>query len=790
MKTRRGEFPLEIKISFRKLFETYRAQLDSASAINRAHAESILKVAKEFPKLTEGLESEEEVKQYQEQIDLILDDLFPVVATKNEIKVATTPFQEFIFKSTQRYKNIISTVGDDFELELINFNENYFYIMGCSIILGQYYGYNVDFRRPFYYNIPDENGSVRNYRVLYNGDFIEIEKTDKAKDITQEDVDELLENFDNIEVWKEKFPVGGWIFKGFVIANMFDVTLDTSISDFKSHLLRGQTETDVNTEAEFERIFRNIFNLPDIEIGFSDFNAEEDRFEKILYKNLDSFILRDKEFEDCRDALCDTSYYVLFKNHDLYVVTNTEKYHELYPENVLYKKLLDQGFKSAIFASIVHKGNMLGVLELASPQVNALNTINANKLDDIMPFLIDSVVRAKEQMDNELELIIQEECTSIHSSVHWKFRNEAKRYTGNIAAGRPSYFREVVFRDVYPLYGQIDIIGSSAARNEATKKDLVLQLESVQNILRQLCKLEPLPIYEHLDFRINNYLDDLEEELQVNSERQVYTFLQSEIVPLLQHVQARNSGLEDVIGEYNALIDAESGLVYKHRRDFDDSVMSINKKMASVIDRKQVEAQNMYPHYFERYKTDGVEHNLYIGEAITKHRDFNKIYLYNLRLWQLQVMCEMENSYYRMKDQLPLQLEVASMILSFNSSLSLRFRMDEKRFDVDGTYNARYEVVKKRVDKAFIKGTEERVTKAGKITIIYSQKEDEKEYLKYVSFLQHKKQLDSDVEIVKLEDLQGVTGLKAIRVSVLYSKEASNAKEYYTYDDLMDQISA
>jgi hypothetical protein len=26
--------------------------------------------------------------------------------------------------------------------------------------------------------------------------------------------------------------------------------------------------------------------------------------------------------------------------------------------------------------------------------------------------------------------------------------------------------------------------------------------------------------------------------------------------------------------------------------------------------------------------------------------------------------------------------------------------MDEKRFDVDGTYNARYEVVKKRIDKA------------------------------------------------------------------------------------------
>jgi hypothetical protein len=48
--------------------------------------------------------------------------------------------------------------------------------------------------------------------------------------------------------------------------------------------------------------------------------------------------------------------------------------------------------------------------------------------------------------------------------------------------------------------------------------------------------------------------------------------------------------------------------------------------------------------------------------------------------------------------------------------------------------------------------------------------------------------LDNDEEILELEDLQGVTGLKAIRVSVLYSKKVDDKKEYYTYDDLIDQI--
>src|SRR5690606_21737870 len=148
-------------------------------------------------------------------------------------------------------------------------------------------------------------------------------------------------------------------------------------------------------------------------------------------------------------------------------------------------------------------------------------------------------------------------------------------------------------------------------------------------------------------------------------------------------------------------------------------------------------------------KTDGVEHNMYIGESITKIDSFNMIYLYNLRLWQLQVMCEMENEYYQNQNDYPIALDVASMILVFNQPLSIRFRMDEKRFDVDGTYNARYEVVKKRVDKAFIKGTEERITQKGKLTIVYSQKEDEQEYVRYIKFLQSKSILDKDLEFLE-----------------------------------------
>ena len=46
------------------------------------------------------------------------------------------------------------------------------------------------------------------------------------------------------------------------------------------------------------------------------------------------------------------------------------------------------------------------------------------------------------------------------------------------------------------------------------------------------------------------------------------------------------------------------------------------------------------------------------------------------------------------------------------------------------------------------------------------------------------------MNVIEVEDLQGVTGLKALRVNVLYNFGAEENKEYYTWDDLMKELDA
>jgi len=258
---------------------------------------------------------------------------------------------------------------------------------------------------------------------------------------------------------------------------------------------------------------------------------------------------------------------------------------------------------------------------------------------------------------------------------------------------------------------------------------------------------------------------------------------------LIEDFSKKSEELMNLVEEYQAKLNPDTGMIYNHRKHYDETVQIINRTMARVLDKKQRDAQKIYPHYFERYKTDGVDHNIYIGEDLTYNKPFNKDYLYNLRLWQLVTMCEMENKFYQLQKTTPIKLDASSLILVFNATLSIRYRMDEKKFDVDGTYNARYEIIKKRIDKAFIKDTEERITQKGKLAIIYSYNSDEEEYLKYVKYLQTRNYLGDQVELLELEDVQGVIGLRALRVNIIYQKKVLTGENEIDTNDLVAYLS-
>jgi hypothetical protein len=66
----------------------------------------------------------------------------------------------------------------------------------------------------------------------------------------------------------------------------------------------------------------------------------------------------------------------------------------------------------------------------------------------------------------------------------------------------------------------------------------------------------------------------------------------------------------------------------------------INKTIIDYLDEAKNELQESYPYYFEKFRTDGVEYDIYIGQSMRPDIPFDVLYLKNLRLWQLKSMAD------------------------------------------------------------------------------------------------------------------------------------------------------
>jgi hypothetical protein len=210
----------------------------------------------------------------------------------------------------------------------------------------------------------------------------------------------------------------------------------------------------------------------------------------------------------------------------------------------------------------------------------------------------------------------------------------------------------------------------------------------------------------------------------------------------------------------------EKGLFFSHRRALEGSMQTLNSAISEHLDIFKSEVQTVFPCYFEKFRTDGVEFDIYIGQSITPEKPFNQLYLKNIRLSQLASMAKITQITHKLLPSLEKKLSTTQLIFIHSTEIDISFRNDERRFDVEGAYNIRYQIIKKRIDKVHLLDSPERLTQPTKIALVYINPKEVQEYVGYINFLQNKGILQDDLEYLDLEELQGVSGLKALRVGV------------------------
>lgn len=757
--------PYLAKFSFFKLIQSLKTK---NAAQNKILSETIAHLEELEEKLQEGNNTWEELYQ-QEDFDLLMAHIFPSFFFKDQLGFIKGPFENHQFRF--RTKPFINLLEEDrWEIKLNNqrfmSSNTQNILLAGIVVLNTFYKQELDIYTGEGMVLRDRNTFLeRHYKFNMELDFMEVKAIKPLKKLSKKKIQELLDNPFNDELWVKHIPPEHFTFEGFIIGFINDVTREEILSIGKE--LAAQEGGKANHESDLnylEILIRSYLNMPDLRLGAIQ------TIDLPWSESLTWSLLRHHNEQMLRTSLNDreSAYGQLFYKEKPIIVEDLSLRQHLSP---LENALLEQGVRSLLLAPLTNDdGRLVSIFELASPEPYRFSQFTLIQLEAFISIFETGTNKFIQEMENSVRLTIQQEFTSIHPSVEWKFREVASKcFWERVIEGQQASPDPIVFKNVYPLYGQADIVGSSRQRNNSIKKDLTDNLERLHQLLTACRATVHFHLFDVYAEKVKDILDRFNAGDFVSSdESTVVELLTQQIHPLLRTLSNRFPKLpHSSLQSYFDYLDPELDIVYRHRKDYEDSVSLLNRTISHYLLQEEEKMQEILPHYFEKFQTDGVEYNLYLGKTLLEDGEFHDFYLKDFRLWQLIVMCEITRLVARKSKSFPMPLTTAQLVFVYNSSLSIRFQMDEKQFDVDGAYNVRYEILKKRIDKAYIKGTDERLTQAGKIAIVWLQEKDRMEYQEYLDHLVRNKYIKPEIEDLDLERMQGVEGLKAIRVEVI-----------------------
>lgn len=426
------------------------------------------------------------------------------------------------------------------------------------------------------------------------------------------------------------------------------------------------------------------------------------------------------------------------------------------------RMLVHQGVRSMLLIPLVvralkNKGakQLAGIVGLISDRPHNFDGLDCKYAEELMPAFTAALRQA-----------IQQRFTNIHPAVEWRFLQEAERRSWGLAS------EPIVFANVYPLYGISDIRGSSEERNRAIQTDLLEQFQLGMQVVEAVCQFQESSLGEQLQLDLLDYIEQIKERVTVDAEVSALRVLGDRLEVYLDYFAQCGTEALTAVETYRQSCNNSHKSVYISRARYDQTISQINSLLKETWERWQVRMQQITPHYCDVESTDGINHMIYVGESIDSK--FSVYHLRSLRYEQLRAVCDCARTAFKFQTLYNTQMEVTHLILVQDLTVDIiHDENTEKLFEVRGTRDIRYEIVKKRIDKAVDEESRTRITQPGMLTLVYSSEEEWAEYQQYLRYLSREGWIEPEIQSGTVEPLQGITGLKFARVRVLPAADDS-----------------
>jgi hypothetical protein len=721
---------------------------------------------KKAPELLGTIEDATVLERHRELVDILMAAVFPPAFWEQEYGAAMIPFQLRGFYATPALRSLLMT--EDGALKgRVNLDEAMVGTMrrafAYALILKRVYGIELDVDYPLILTVADpQTGLDRHFRMLFDWQFVDVETVGAVPPLTGEIRQRLHATLLDAERLQAMLPPERFVLRGVTIFRALEVTDQEVLSALKRDLIdRESIVSDVKFLGLQEKL-RTLFRRPELRFGLAALDGERVLLLNSGVRHEHGCIFADSVHHKMSEFKGSIYERAVLRGEPLII----EDLATLPDRTCIEEQIMTTGARGFMVAPLHYQDRIIGTIGLGSGEPGDFDATHLPKLQEVLPLFAMAVQRSLEELNARIQTQIKERFTAIHPVVEWRFRKAVLDSLEQHEDGSAPELDPIVFDQVYPLYALADVRGSSTQRALAIQTDLLTQLALARGVIEAAQRARPLPALDELVYRIGKHSAKVEASLDTGDELGVISFLRADVEGLFDHLQGFGPGVRERIEVYRAALDPRLGVMYQQRRVFEESITRVTETISSYLDLEEQAAQGIFPHYFEKQKTDGVDHQIYVGASLLEDGRFDPLYLKSLRLWQLMVMCGVAARADRLTASLPMPLHTTHLILVQHSPLSIRFRFDEKRFDVDGAYNMRYEIVKKRIDKALLRGSSERLTQPGHVAIVYGHPAEAAEYRSYLEYLQHQGYCGAEVEELELEELQGVHGLRALRVAV------------------------
>lgn len=567
----REQLPYKSTFSLVPYLEAIEHKLPKACANTKGALTPVINgTSKYIEENSDQLDQIVQDEQFQTLISLIVPSMF----FADDMSFIAPPFTKTALVQTPAFQELLDSEKWNIKIPTEKFveNKNTTLTNAATYILNEFYDQHIEWGNTNLITLRNKvSGIERHFQLDFKYDFVKVNKLKPFPELSQVEINHLIRNLDDEETILQYFPTDLFEFTGFATGNFHDVS-EIEIESKLKEWLNGSTDDLTPTEFlnQLDVYIQSFLHRAEARCGTIMTEYE------ILHRNqitsLTGLAKENLLGEDLEGNGSQDIYDQLAIGQDVVLVEDLSTLEDL---SKAEKALIKNGFKSIILSPIRDdEGKVISVLEIGSTIANDFNKTTVRQLSNVIDILKEGYSKYMDNLEARITAIIQQKYTSIHPSVQWKFENVAMSHLIEGVYGENNVnLDSIVFEEVYPLYAQSDIVGSSKLRNSAIRADLIENLELLSELITKWYKKKKLPLLDAQLMKVEKALSGLRKKFVSNDETSIVNLLTKEIHPHLEKLSKRHSEIYSKSWKkYSAHLDSNLGIIYHKRKDFESSV--------------------------------------------------------------------------------------------------------------------------------------------------------------------------------------------------------------------------